>query len=420
MRVRIHRGAHEIGGNCVELEAQGARLVLDLGRPLDIPSGQTAPLPPVSGLETADDSLVGIVLSHAHQDHWGLLPQVGAHVPVYLGEAAHRILREGAFFGAGDYNVEAAGHLRDREAFSVGPFAVTPFLNDHSAFDAYSMLVEADGQRVFYTGDLRGHGRKAALFEKLLRRPPLNLDVVLMEGTHISPAAADRPAGPTEADVEQQLVAAFRTCSGPVLVAASAQNIDRMVSVYRAARASDRVLVVDLYAARIAAATGHPSIPKPGFPAYRVWVPQRQRVRVKASGDFERVKAVRSARLYPEQLGAVGPRAVFLFRSSLAHELEQVLDLHTARFIWSLWSGYLASPYDAELSPFLARHDLEPVLIHSSGHASVTDLERFVVALKPRQLVPIHTFGGDRYADLFSAHTAVAPHDDGVWWEVAP
>ncbi len=415
MRVRIHRGAHEIGGSCVELEAQGARLLLDLGRPLDVPSGQAAPLPPVSGLETADDSLVGIVLSHAHQDHWGLLPQVGTHVPVYLGEAAHRILREGAFFGAGDYGVEPAGHLRDR-----GPFAVTPFLNDHSAFDAYSLLVEADGHRVFYTGDLRGHGRKAALFEKLLRRPPPNLDVVLMEGTHISPDAADRPAGPTEADVEQQLVAAFRTCSGPVLVAASAQNIDRMVSIYRAARASDRVLVVDLYAAGIAIATGHPSIPKPGFPAYRVWVPQRQRVRVKRSGDFERVTAVRSARLYAEQIRDVGPRAVFLFRLSLAHELAEVLDLDTARFVWSLWSGYLGPPYDAELRPFLARHDLEPVLIHSSGHASVPDLERLVIALKPRRLVPIHTFGGDRYADLFSAHTAVAPHGDGVWWEVAP
>lgn len=34
MRVRIHRGAHEIGGNCIEVEEDGDRMVLDLGRPL--------------------------------------------------------------------------------------------------------------------------------------------------------------------------------------------------------------------------------------------------------------------------------------------------------------------------------------------------------------------------------------------------
>jgi ribonuclease J len=35
MRVRIHRGAQEVGGNCIEVESAGARIVLDVGRPLD-------------------------------------------------------------------------------------------------------------------------------------------------------------------------------------------------------------------------------------------------------------------------------------------------------------------------------------------------------------------------------------------------
>lgn len=34
MRCRIHRGCHEIGGNCVEIESQGKRIVLDIGLPL--------------------------------------------------------------------------------------------------------------------------------------------------------------------------------------------------------------------------------------------------------------------------------------------------------------------------------------------------------------------------------------------------
>ena len=49
MRVRIHRGSHEIGGNCIELEAEGARIVLDLGRPLWAAPGVEVPLPETEG-----------------------------------------------------------------------------------------------------------------------------------------------------------------------------------------------------------------------------------------------------------------------------------------------------------------------------------------------------------------------------------
>lgn len=47
-----------------------------------------------------------------------------------------------------------------------GPFRVTPHLVDHSAYDAYALEVEADGRRLFYSGDIRAHGRKGALFER--------------------------------------------------------------------------------------------------------------------------------------------------------------------------------------------------------------------------------------------------------------
>jgi len=66
MRVRIHRGAREIGGNCVELEGQGKRLVLDLGRPLDAEPDQKVDLPDIPGLGAPDDgSLLGVILSSA-------------------------------------------------------------------------------------------------------------------------------------------------------------------------------------------------------------------------------------------------------------------------------------------------------------------------------------------------------------------
>jgi ribonuclease J len=184
MRARIHRGASEIGGNCVELEAYGKKLLLDLGRPLALPIGAPAALPEVLS-SGRDPHLLGIVITHPHLDHYGLLLEVEAHIPVFIGEAASRILSESAFFGPFGIHLQPAGHLRHREAFEVGPFRITPYLNDHSAFDAYSLLIEAAGRRLFYTGDFRAHGRKAELFNEFIRRPPTGVHALLMEGTHV-------------------------------------------------------------------------------------------------------------------------------------------------------------------------------------------------------------------------------------------
>ena len=73
MRLRIHRGAAEIGGNCVEVEASGKSILLDLGAPLMGDLSPNEALPPVQGLvEGTNPNLLGIVISHPHADHYGL------------------------------------------------------------------------------------------------------------------------------------------------------------------------------------------------------------------------------------------------------------------------------------------------------------------------------------------------------------
>ena len=90
---------------------------------------------------------------------------------------------------------------RSRSVRSESP----PFLVDHSAFDAYALLVEADDKRVYYSGDFRAHGRKAALFERMIERPPKDIDVLLMEGTTIGRAGTSEGFA-TEADLEREFV----------------------------------------------------------------------------------------------------------------------------------------------------------------------------------------------------------------------
>jgi ribonuclease J len=59
----------EIGGTCVEIESQDNRIVLDVGLPLDVVDPETLPLHLIKGFDTPDPGLLGVVISHPHQDH---------------------------------------------------------------------------------------------------------------------------------------------------------------------------------------------------------------------------------------------------------------------------------------------------------------------------------------------------------------
>ena len=413
MRVRIHRGAHQIGGNCIEVAEGDDRIVLDLGRPLSADWNEEVPLPDIPGLASAHPRTHGVVLSHPHLDHYGLAGQLGDDIPIYLGAEASRILDAASFFSDASRRPAVTGHLHDRSPIHLGPFVVTPFLVDHSAFDAYSLLVESGGRRLFYTADVRGHGRKSALFDRLVQCPP-RADVLIMEGTNVRPASEPAPRR-TETDVENDFVGTFRSTGGLVAAFSSAQNLDRLVTVFRAARRAGRTLVVDLYTATIAQATGRASIPQPGFDGLAVYVPHRQRVRVARTKEFQRVSSIADIRMYPEDLATDRGRVAYLGTSSTGRELVDAGALQGGAVVWSLWPGYLDQPSGRRLTELLQEADVPLVHHHTSGHAHVEDLERLVAAFDPARVVPIHSEATERFSDHFPR---VERHDDLEWWEV--
>ena len=209
---------------------------------------------------------------------------------------------------------------------------------DHSAFDAYSLLVEADDKQVFYSGDFRGHGRKAALFEQMIRRPPRNIDVLLMEGTTIGRTGSEE-GFPTEQDLEEQFAEAFKKTNGIHFVWASVQNIDRLVTVFRAAKKTGRFLIISLYAAVVLEATGGDRIPQSDWDGVKVYTPQSERVWVKENELIPDLERHKRNRIFPEDLPALRERAVMLFSPRMVSDWGVQGALEGARFTYSMWSG---------------------------------------------------------------------------------
>ncbi len=384
LHLTIHRGTRQIGGVCIEIEhPDGNRLVLDAGRPLDAPDGATGLLP-----QTLDRSRPATVLiSHPHQDHWGLAEQLPAGWPIWTGSASAKLIAITGDVRRNPLTRSFQTWNSRSHPFAIGPFTVTPILTDHSAFDAYMLLVEGAGKRILYTGDFRRHGRKSVVIDRMMASPPAQIDVLITERTNLG---SDKPVT-TEADLERDFVGLFERTKGRVFVSWSGQNVDRTVTLYRAAKRTRRTLVIDLYTADVLDRISNGTrLPRAGFPNLKVVVTRGLREFYRRIGRDDFV-----ARMVPHGLPA-RPLAhchhVIMLRRGLLADYQRAGLIPTAEdaFNYSMWRGYLSEQYHAEPLEWCRAGGAEIAYIHTSGHASPADLRAFAAAIRPSVTVPVH------------------------------
>lgn len=265
MKLTIHRGTKEIGGTCIELQTQSNRLIMDVGLPLVDRQGNRLDswkfkdftisqlkeqeiAPDIHALyQNAPNLPDGLLLSHAHLDHYGLLPHIHPSIPIYCSKGTKIIMEIAHFFRQNNFEPKSVKTVDPWKEFQIGQFRIIPYLADHSAIDAFSFLIEAEGKRIFYTGDLRSHGRKGILFDNLLKNPPKDIDYLIMEGSTLG---REDDVYTNEEDVEDALVKHFSE-QRLYVASFSSQNIDRFVSVFRACMKTNRTVVIDPYTAYI-------------------------------------------------------------------------------------------------------------------------------------------------------------------------
>ena len=304
MRVKIHRGSEQVGGTCVELESQGKRILLDLGMPLDAEDGEI-PMPDVPGITGGDPSLLGVVISHLHGDHCGLVPYAAPGLPLAMGPVAARILRRGRVLhrastvAGADVAAPRPEDVRDR--------AVQDHALPHGAQRVRCLRAPGRGRRaapVLHGGLPRPRERpgavRAAPGGSSARRPRADDGGDPDRGRPVG-RRAER-GGPARG----RWRAEFKEWPGLVLVAWSSQNLDRLRTVYEAAREAGRVLAVDLYTADLARAAKAPGVPAPGSPGLEVYCRRRERIQVKEAREFHRTNSVYPIRIFPRRLA---PRA---------------------------------------------------------------------------------------------------------------
>lgn len=414
MRVCIHRGSKQIGGSCVEIEECGQRILVDIGLPLDAEGDHARYLPQISGLDGSDPSLLGILISHPHMDHFGLLAHISLKIKVGMGPAARRILSAAAPFMHESWSPAQDGwDFHPEQSFTIGFFCITPFLVDHSAYDAYALLIECGGKSLFYSGDFRAHGRKAQLFECLITHPPKNIDILLLEGSSLGHLTESQEF-PSEHDIEEKFVEHFSNTKGMALVHTSSQNIDRIVTIFRASKRTGRKMIIDLYTAAVLEATGNHNIPQSDWDNVMLYVPHSQRLQIKENAWFGLLKRHSTNRIFLEHLDQAADKSTLLFRPLHRLDLERSECLSGASYIYSQWEGYWEQGSFNMIEKWLRKNAIQKISLHTSGHASPGDLKKLVSALNPGKVVPIHSFYPEKYSELLPN---VKIYKDNEWFE---
>lgn len=425
MKATIHRGSKEIGGTCVELQSSGSRILIDFGLPLVdenrdrfdsdkikslsreelIESGVLFNIKGLyKGEEPAFDS---ILLSHSHQDHYGLLSFVNPQIPICLSEGCKELIEVSHFFGQTDFEPTNIQTVNSWQPFWVGDFEITPYLVDHSAFDAMAFLIETEGKRIFYSGDFRGHGRKSILFQKILKHPLKDISYLILEGSMFGRSKGQYQ---TEIDVENRLVELLQDKERLYFAACSSQNIDRLVSIYRACVRTNRIFVIDPYTAFILDKLKKISSHIPQFDwgqNIRVFfVPNPYTEKMAEDKSLFKFK---SAKITYDEMQGVRNRLVIKDSYKTRWIFAKKKDLGNSTLIFSMWAGYLP-----DVKPFWDENNVPIIEVHCSGHAYVEDLQEFVKAIDPKYIIPIHTFSPEKYAEHLGNNIKIIKDEETV------
>ncbi|HBJ38889.1 MAG TPA: hypothetical protein DDZ51_29915 [Planctomycetaceae bacterium] len=422
MQVTIFRGSREVGGNCIEIRSEESRIILDVGLPLF--DAERRPLngfelgrmttedlqaagitPRVAGLFSGASAPDAILLSHAHLDHVGLLRHTQPTIPVYASTGTSKMMLAGALY-ANQHSIpeNRFREMRPRKPIQIGAFQVTAFEVDHSIYGSLAFLIEAEGKRLLYTGDLRMHGPRPDWHSQIVRTlQPLGIDALIVEGTHFG---FEDGMKITESHLEETIVGEVEQAAGLVLAAFSPQNVDRLGAFVRAANQTRRIFVADAYAAFVLHLLGRRSPVRNPIRSNdgRVYYPNSLKLKIERDGTNRAHEMDRDSEISMPEILNEPYKYLMVFRDSMLGDFQNKFPGQTTCF-YSAWQGYAGKPKWQAVQDAIRTCGGRFIHAHTSGHAHADDIVTFAKSINAKTIVPIHGFEPERFREHFGSVT---------------
>ena len=360
MEIIIHRGTHQIGGSATEYRTKTTRIFIDFGKELD--NENAAPLD-IEGVTKGKTTCDALFFTHYHGDHIGLVDIINKDIPLYMGKAAKQIA---IIFNnrTKEYDPERIESIKTFVAgktVTVGDIRITPYMVDHSAYDAYIFKIEADGKTVLHTGDFRTHGFRGKCVIPTLKRYVGKVNALACEGTTLSRTDS-------QCETENELKNRIKTIllkNKYVFVVCSSTNIDRIAGICSVIPRG-KYCICDKYQLSVL-----------------------EYVREYAGGKsslYEFEKAL----YYGDNLDEkMLNRGFCMFVRAGNPEHKRIMEMYKDKnpvVIYSMWQGYLNQE---SINGFL--DGFKRIDMHTSGHADTIAIKEVINTVNPEVVIPMHT-----------------------------
>ncbi|MCH5152983.1 MAG: MBL fold metallo-hydrolase [Clostridiales bacterium] len=387
MQVTIHRGTHQIGGCATEIKTAKSRIIIDIGTELPRADG-TASLPlNIDGVTSGNACCDAVFITHYHGDHVGMFESVLPTIPIYIGTTSKQIytvVQQTLKNKLGSGNPDLVGSFNTFEIgkpINIKDIKITPFVVDHSAFDAYMFLIEAEGKRILHTGDFRMHGAKGRKMPDVFAKYAQNIDLLITEGTMLS-RTSERVM--TEHELGRKATEIMRY-NKYVFVLCSSTNIDTIAELYNAAIANKKLFVVceqdfQLEILKIVTANSRSSFYN--FAKQKIFV-------------------------YGENLHQIMQNRGFCFLGRTNYVTQKAMQAFPENvLVYSIWQGYLDKThvaYDEYKASFVEKAmagGSRFQYLHTSGHASSESLKQVCELTNAKIILPIHCEQPEAFSKL--------------------
>lgn len=377
-------GLGEIGMNCLAIEQDDGILLVDCG--VTFPSsdlGIDIYHPRFDYLLARSDRVLGVVLTHGHEDHVGALPyllgafDIPVHGPPHALELARQRLYEHGFT-AGELELVPT---QVGKPFDMGSFSIEPIRVTHSIADATALAIRSAAGLIVHTGDfkldpsppdgeLTNEGRFQELGDEGVR-------LLLSDSTNVDSPGTSR----SEREVGEALLDLVRGTQGRVILGMFASNVQRLRTAGDIAMATGRRICLLGRSVqnhvRAAQAVGRLRWPSDLLiPAESASSTPRERLLVLASGtQAERMSTLTrlSIGTHPALRLVEGDRVLLSSRIIPGND----------RPVSEMIDAFLRLGVDV-----LSR--LDHPRIHASGHAHRDEQLRMIELTRPRAFVPVH------------------------------
>ena len=357
-------------------------LMVDLGVSFAGPElpGVDLVMPDIRFLENERPNILGLVVTHAHEDHFGAILDLWPKlkIPVYCTAFTAGLLETKRELDYSSYDVPVT-LFKAGDQFELGPFAIEAIAVAHSIPEPVSLAIKTSLGTVIHTGDWKidhepslGAPTDEKRFRELGDEGVLAL---VCDSTN----SMREGVSPTEHDVLESLTEIISNEKGRVAITTFSSNVGRIISIARAAKEAGRqVLLVGRSIKRsviVAEELGYlegidPFLNEEDYP----YIPRDKIVMVLTGSQGEQRAAL--AKLSRDEMRSLaltaGDTVIYSSRSIPGNE-RSIIDTQNRLIDMGV--------------KIITDHD---ALVHVSGHPRRNDLKKMYEWVRPKILVPVH------------------------------